>query len=138
MPSSIKKLLMLFSVLWLSACSNTAENSLPGPDALNGGNADAGQAVFAGNGCVACHAIDADAPPGIGPSLVGIAGRSRETIQSPDYTGKAETVEAYLWESITDPQIYIIEGHVTTMPATYQQSLEEQQIADLVAYLSTL
>jgi nitric oxide reductase subunit C len=140
MLSSMKRLVILMIILGLSACSNSsaAENSLPDPATLNNGDAAAGQAAFASNGCVACHAVEADAPPGIGPSLVGVAGRSRETIQSPDYTGQADTVEAYLWESIIHPQAHIIEGHMTTMPATYQQSLEEQEIADLVAYLLTL
>src|SRR5262245_22581630 len=131
-------LILLIFTAWLAACNNAGGNTLPDSATLGKGDAEAGQAVFAGNGCVACHAVTSDAPPGIGPSLAGVASRSRETIQKPEYTGAAETVEAYLWESITNPSVYLAQEHGATMPNTYQQSLEEQEIANLVAYLMTL
>ena len=131
---------MVFLILtvWLAACNNASGNTLPDPTTLDKGDAEAGQAVFTENGCMACHAVASDAPPGIGPSLAGVTSRSREIIQRPDYTGAAETVEAYLWESITNPSVYVAQDHGAAMPTTYQQSLEEQEIANLVAYLLTL
>ena len=133
----IRMMLLIFAV-WLTACNNASGNTLPDPTTLGKGDAQAGQTIFAENGCVACHAVTSDAPPGIGPSLAGVASRSREAIQKPDYTGAAETVEAYLWESITNPSVYLAQEQGATMPNTYQQSLEEQEITNLVAYLLTL
>jgi nitric oxide reductase subunit C len=137
-PQVRNLMILLIFTVWLAACSNASGNTLPDSTTLGKGDAEAGQTVFAENGCVACHAVTSDAPPGIGPSLAGVAGRSQETIQNPDYSGAAETVDAYLWESITNPSVYMAQAHSTTMPNTYQQSLEEQEIADLVAYLLTL
>jgi nitric oxide reductase subunit C len=131
-------MILLIFMVWLAACNNASGDTLPDSATLGNGDAEAGQTVFAENGCAACHAVTSDAPPGIGPSLAGVASRSRETIQKPDYTGAAETVEAYLWESITNPGVYLAQEHGATMPTTYRQSLEDQEIANLVAYLLTL
>lgn len=95
------------------------------------------EAVFAASGCVACHAVEADAAAGIGPSMVGLGSRAAAAIEASDYTGEATTVEEYIREAILNPQIYISPDYMPVMPATYQDSLTEEQIDQLVEYLQT-
>lgn len=102
-----------------------------------GGESSNPEAVFAGSGCIACHAITADAPPGVGPSMVGLVDAATEIINSPDYTGKATTVEEYIHESIVDPAIFLVPDYQPVMPTTYQDTLSEEQISQLVEYLMT-
>jgi len=56
----------------------------------------------------------------------------------PDYTGNAATVEAYIRESILEPEAYTVEGYSPLMPKTYAASLDEEELAALVDYLLTL
>lgn len=94
-------------------------------------------AVFSSSGCVACHAVTEDTPPGIGPSMIGYVSRAQETIESADYTGEATTVEEYSRESIVNPQIYIVPDYQPVMPATYEDTLSDEQLDQLVDYLQT-
>lgn len=92
--------------------------------------------------CNACHSI----APGVnlaGPTLAGIATRAERTIASADYQGGAESVEAYIRESIVTPSAYLHPGEMYSaggtsfMPNTYAQSLSDEQLDQLVAYLAT-
>ena len=102
-----------------------------------GGESSNLEAVFAGAGCIACHAVTEDAPPGVGPNMVGLVDFAAKIIESPDYTGKATTVEEYIHESIVDPLIFVVPDYQPVMPATYQDTLTEEQISQLVEYLLT-
>jgi nitric oxide reductase subunit C len=103
-----------------------------------------GQAVFNGAGaCASCHAL----APGValvGPSLAGVATRAGERPRDPAYGGAADSVEAYLRESILEPNRYLVPGERyaaggrSFMPEMYGQTLAPGQIDDLVAYLATL
>src|SRR5690606_32112895 len=90
--------------------------------------------------CQACHSTQ----PGVnmaGPSLAGLASRAAEIIASPDYTGDATDVEGYIRESIVAPSAYLLPGAMYSaggmsfMPNTYADTLSEEQLDDLVAYL---
>lgn len=126
--------------------SGVAQRGLPGietePDAAD--PAGRGQAVFNGaGGCSGCHSL-APGVPLVGPSLGGVAARAAERIGAADYTGEASSVEDYLRESIVAPSRYIVPGenHAAAgrsfMPETYTDTLEPEQIDDLVAYLANL
>jgi cytochrome c551/c552 len=95
---------------------------------INNGNA--GEKIFYGEGtCSACHSLEPDKQI-VGPSLSGVADRAEAL--APDYT-----VESYLYESITDPNAYIAGGFQRDiMPANYGDRLSQQQLAELVAFLS--
>ena len=102
------------------------------------GNADNGQKLFAPQSCGACHSLK----PGeriVGPSLAGIATRAGETIQAPDYTGKATTGELYIRESIVQPSAYVAPGFPDgVMPKDFGTAkLSAQDLADLIAFLLT-
>lgn len=93
--------------------------------------------------CNACHSI----APGVtmaGPSMAGLLGRAEDIIASDDYTGEATDVEGYIRESIVSPSAHLIPGSmfsaggVSFMPTTYPESLTEEQIDHLVAYLTSL
>lgn len=93
--------------------------------------------------CNACHST----APGVtmaGPSMAGLVGRAEEIIASDDYSGDATDVEGYIRESIVSPSAHLIPGSmfsaegVSFMPTTYPESLTEEQIDQLVAYLTSL
>jgi nitric oxide reductase subunit C len=103
-----------------------------------------GQAVFNGPGaCASCHSLAAGTTL-VGPSLAGIASTAVSRILEPDYRGAADSTEAYLRESILEPSRQLVPGERyaagerSLMPDTFGQTLSEEQIDDLVAYLATL
>lgn len=93
--------------------------------------------------CAACHSLTPGAD-GAGPSLGGIVTRTEELLASDGYQGKANNVEEYLHESIVAPSAYLVPGDMYSaggtsfMPNTYTDSLTDEQIDQLVAFLATL
>jgi cytochrome c551/c552 len=99
--------------------------------ALPPGDAASGQMVFAAVGCVACHSLQPNVKI-VGPSLAGVA--TRAAGRRPGHSAAL-----YLYESITRPNAYLVEGFSSgIMPQDFRQRLKAQQIADLVAFLLTL
>jgi mono/diheme cytochrome c family protein len=50
-----------------------------------------------------------------------------------------QSAEAYLRESIVDPDAYVVEGFTPgIMPSNYRTQLSDEQITDLVVYLMSL
>lgn len=91
-----------------------------------------GEALAASTGCLACHAIDGTT--GTGPGWQGLAG-STVTLDN------GETVvadDAYLFNSIVDPQSQVVAGFEAVMPTTYSDSLSQTEIQDLVEYIKSL
>ncbi len=93
--------------------------------------------------CFTCHSTS----PGVelaGPSLAGIAGKAAELVEREDYTGTAESAEGYVEESIVEPSAHIVPGATYSaqgrsfMPDNFDETLSEEQISQLVAYLMTL
>jgi len=95
--------------------------------ATGGGGANAGKAVFANNGCNACHTLQAAGATGkIGPDLDKL----------PDLAEKAgQPLEQFVRESIVNPDAYIETGFPKgVMPHTFA-SLPKDQLDALVKYL---
>lgn len=120
---------------------------MPGVEArADAGDADErGKAVFQGKGgCASCHSLS----PGVtlvGASLAKIGERADERVESPDYTGDAETAEGYLRESVLEPNAYVVPGERfatgdgrSLMPGHYGEQLSQEEVDDLVAFLETL
>jgi cytochrome c oxidase subunit 2 len=89
-----------------------------------------GQLLVAANGCAACHSING--AQGIGPTWFGLFGH--EVLLTDGTTVIAD--EAYLAESIHEPQAKIVKGFETQLMPTY--GFTDEQIADIVAYIKTL
>jgi nitric oxide reductase subunit C len=108
------------------------------------GRLAAGRDVFrnASPGCQSCHSLQPGADMA-GPTLAGIATRAAEILESPDYTGSAESVEGYIRESILEPSAYNVPGAMYSangssfMPGTYADSLSDTQVDQLAAWLAT-
>lgn len=82
-------------------------------------------------GCLACHSLEADVAL-VGPSLAGIAQRTTN-LQSD------QEMEAYLRESIINPDAYMVDGYAPgVMYQQYEDTLTDDQIDDLVAFMLTL
>lgn len=97
-------------------------------DALPKGDAANGEKIFKVQ--QPCHVCHIDQP--LGPPLEGFG--TRAATRKPGYTA-----EAYLYESITNPGAYVVQGFQDgIMPPNFKETLTPQDIADLVAYLLTV
>ena len=100
----------------------------------NAGNttpAVAGQQLFQTLGCVSCHGANGEG--GRGPTLAGLFGREVRL-------GNGQTVradEAYVRESILNPQAKLVEGFGPIMP-TFQGQVSEDQLVQLLAFIKSL
>jgi cytochrome c oxidase subunit 2 len=102
---------------------------------LSGGGASdspvaAGQKLFTSLACVTCHVQNAQ---GRGPVLTNLFG-SKVELQS----GTAVVAdEAYIRESIVNPQAKIVAGFQPIMP-TFQGLVTEEQLLQLISYVRSL
>ena len=132
-------LLLLYATLLLAACGGTASGKNSSGRSSDNTVPTGPAGLFAEKGCIACHsAVTGEDRAELGPTLVGIAARSAETIQSGDYSGEAETVEEYIRESIIEPQVYLVPEYEPLMPQTYESTLNEAELTSLVDYVLTL
>jgi cytochrome c oxidase subunit II len=102
---------------------------------LDGGKAEetpveAGGRLFRDLACVTCHTAGSQAR---GPDLTNVAGHEVEL------QGGAKIVadDAYLRESIVNPQAKVVAGFQPIMP-TFQGLVSEEQLLQLIAYVKSL
>lgn len=95
------------------------------------GDADSGQALAQSSGCIACHTTDGS--PLVGPSWQGLW-----MSEAPLEGGETVTADAaYIRTSILSPNEQVVQGFTPTMPS-FQGQLDDQEIADIIAYIQTL
>ncbi len=82
--------------------------------------------------CHACHSVDGS--KGIAPTWKGLFGSQVDLADGTSVTAD----EAYIRESIENPSAKIVKGFPNIMPSTYKNTLTDQQISDLIAYIETL
>lgn len=92
-------------------------------DAAAAGDVENGEALFV-QSCASCH----QAEDGVGPALTGMGERAATRVDG-------MSAEEYLHEAIVDPGAHLVEGFGNIMPPVYGDQYDEQQLADLVAYL---
>jgi cytochrome c2 len=111
----------------VSPTPQTVQGTLPTTPTVTGDPA-AGKTVFASQGCGSCHTYKpAGANGKIGPDLDNLAADAQKA---------GQPLAQYTPTSITDPDGYIVPGFPKgVMPKTYS-SLSDQQLADLVAFLT--
>lgn len=94
------------------------------------GDAGNGEAIFTGSsGCSGCHSTGSNTLVGPGLSGIGTIAESRVPGQS---------ASEYLTAAIVAPNDFIVENFSPIMPGSFGDSLSEQEIADVVAYLISL
>jgi cytochrome c oxidase subunit II len=92
-----------------------------------------GKKLAGEKGCLGCHSLDGS--PGVGPSFKGIMGRSEVVVTK----GAERTItvdDAYLRQSISDPQANLVKGSQPIMP-TYDD-LKKEEIEALVEFIKTV
>jgi cytochrome c551/c552 len=124
----------------LSAPASSAPSSAPGGSSGGSsgggssgatGDANAGKADFASNGCGSCHTLTAANASGtIGPDLDKISGDAQKA---------GMPLSDFIKQSITDPTAFTASGGpwTTPMPTTFGSSLSSTQIDDLVALIES-
>jgi cytochrome c oxidase subunit 2 len=99
----------------------------------SGGNANpvvAGEKLFAEKACITCHVPDGT---GRSPSLNGVYGA--QVLLADGSTVTAD--DAYIRESILQPNAKIVARYLPLMPS-FQGQLTEEQILALIAYIKSL
>jgi len=93
--------------------------------------AAAGQQLYQTLGCASCHGANGEG--GRGPTLAGVFGK-----QTPLASGETVVAdEAYLRESIINPQAKLVAGFGPIMP-TFQGQVSEDQLVQLLAFIKSL
>lgn len=107
------------------------EDTRVGPDPAAGEKLYYETSLGTNAACRICHSLE----PGqdlVGPSFAGIANRAGNRVPG-------MTAEEYLYQSITEPDAYVVEGFPAgLMVPNLAEILTEEQIADLIAFLMTL
>lgn len=123
-------LLAIPAVLVVAACApGGAPAGVPATGGGTAGSVDAGRALFTSKGCVACHTTTGvpGATGQVGPKLdgIGTAAANRKP---------GTSAEAYLRESIMDPQAFIAPGFSAPSPMPTGLATGKE-LDDLVAFL---
>lgn len=134
--SSLVPLALLCALVAALAGCGGGEEVTPTPETVVGtiaaetlpeGNADAGKAIFAKQGCGACHTYEpAGAKGTVGPNLANIPEDAKKANQG--------SVDVYTAKSIKDPGSYVVSGFPNGVMQPYD--LPDQDLADLVAFLT--
>jgi len=91
----------------------------------------AGQQLYQTLGCVSCHGASGEG--GRGPALGGVFGK-------PVFLNNGQTIkadEAYIRESIVNPQAKLVNGFGPIMP-TFQGQISEEQLVQILAFIKSL
>ena len=91
-----------------------------------------GEQLYLTQGCQACHSLDGTVV--VGPSWKNIFG-AEELLDD----GRMVTVDDdYIRHSILNPGDQIVDGFQNVMPANFSEILAEQDVDDLIAFISSL
>lgn len=141
--------LVSFIMNWAPAYANGAQPTpvvvgvgtditleLPTGDPANG------KTLTESKGCVGCHISSAVGPAWLAsgdPNKEGVGTRAEHRFKDAGYTGKATSAEQYLFESIVQPNAHLVAPfQPSLMPGTFGNTLTEQDVADMIAYLLTV
>jgi cytochrome c oxidase subunit 2 len=98
-----------------------------------------GEYWYRTQGCAACHSLDGSKI--VGPSFQGLYGHAVQLIDGTSVVAD----DAYIKESILNPYVKIVDGFelspgsgTSAMPATYADTLTDEQIQDIIEFLKTL
>ncbi len=115
---------------WVTAMEPADYQTWLGGGSSGGSMADAGAKLFADLACNTCHLENGQGP---GPVLKGLYGK--QVLLSNGQTVTAD--DAYIRESILNPQAKVVAGFQPIMP-TFQGLVTEEQLLQLIAYVKSL
>lgn len=136
-------LLVLALALLLTACDPPGRKkkvAAPVPQTVIGtlpqdqsgslkGDATKGKALFLSNGCGGCHTYKPAGTAGkVGPDLDNLAADAKKANQG--------SLQTYAASSIKNPGAYVAPGFPDGVMPSYGGQLTDQQVADLVAFLT--
>jgi cytochrome c oxidase subunit 2 len=108
-------------------CAVFTAKGQPCPDNVQ---AEEGQKIYAKKACQSCHTTTGAKL--VGPSWKGIWGKEEST----DH-GMIKVDDAYVRESILQPQAKIVTGYPPTMPS-FTGQISDAEIAEVIAYIKSL
>jgi nitric oxide reductase subunit C len=111
---------LILLALSVAACGSRAEA---------GAQRALGERLFTRH-CASCHSTAPDTVV-VGPSLAGVADRAEQRVAGMD-------ARTYLETSILDPGDYVVEGFSDVMPRRFGETLDTEELRQLIDYLSTL
>lgn len=118
--------LILLAVL-TSACSGAVQGA--GEDPTLTPQEVMGKRLF-GEYCTSCHSTRPDLVV-VGPSLAGIGRAAAERVPEID-------ARTYIETSIKDPDAFVVDGFENRMLTSLGETLTQEEVDALVAYLMTL
>lgn len=117
---------------WVATQTAPPETAGAEPGAEQAAGAASGAEIAQLQGCVACHSIDGS--QSVGPTWQGLFG-TEEALED----GSSVLVdEEYIRKSILEPAAQITQGYQNVMPATYENTLTEEEINALIEYIKSL
>ncbi len=125
----MKAYYLVLSMLTLLAAACLPQPAQPTDAATENPLVSQGQQLYK-QYCAACHAIEGDTVI-VGPSLDGVATWGADQVPG---MGAYE----YIQQSITNPGVYLVEGYKNLMPASFNESMDGEQLNALMAYMMTL
>src|SRR5207244_9295736 len=111
---------------WVKNITGTTPRAPSAP--TTSGPSAAGKAVFAANGCGACHTLTAAAATGkVGPDLDKLPAEAKRA---------GQTLAAFIRESIVNPNAYVEPGFPKgVMPQNFGKVISKPALDTLVHYL---
>jgi mono/diheme cytochrome c family protein len=158
-PDQVKNVSHYVMNFKLAPLNDDPELIIPKPPGANSGpkptpvplsaEEKAGQEVYLGAaGCTGCHAVKGvGAQGGTGPALNKLYVTAQARVASAEYKaagGKATTPEAYIEESILNPNQFIVPKcpagpcAAGVMTQNFKDTIKAEDLANLVKWLSTL
>jgi cytochrome c oxidase subunit 2 len=101
------------------------------PAAVEASPEERGQTLASEQGCLSCHS--ADGSELVGPTWLGLFGSQRQLEDGSTVTAD----EAYLRESILDPEAQVVAGYPMIMPDAYD-FLAQEEIDAVIEYIKSL
>ncbi|MEL6408263.1 MAG: cytochrome c [Chloroflexota bacterium] len=117
-------IVIVLMAMIVSACSTNPESTVAFADLPETGDPIAGETVYNSQNCGACHIEGASGAPW----LEGLGERAGSTVEG-------ESAREYVFYAVVQPARHIVEGYGNAMPNNYDEQLNAQELADLVAYL---
>ncbi len=114
---------------WLATQKTFAESQKQVGGGTGDPLADKGKELAQAQGCTACHSVDGS--NGAGPSWKGLYGKTENFADG----GSASVDDAYLKESIAEPNAKIVKGYSPAMPP---YKLSDEDLKALLHYIKNL